>query len=120
MTAIFRTEADRMQAIELRRLLLRLQNGEGEDRPLGADIVTAIGAPAALGDPTGCLDCALYLADYLKMPRIEALAWSIKTLRDRVREGWKAPEDISHADAARALTIIVVKGQIARLEGAPV
>lgn len=119
MTAIFRTATDRAQAIELRRLLLRLQNGDGEDRPLGADVVTAIGAPAELGDPTGCLDCAMHLADYLQFSRMEALAWAVKVLRDRVRDGWKAAGDITHADAARAITTIIVKGQIARLEGTP-
>lgn len=120
MTAIFRTDAERAQAIELRRLLMRLQNGDGEDRPLGADIVTTIGAPAELGDPTGCLDCALHLAAYLRFNRIETLAWAVHTLRDKVRDGWKTAEAITHADAARTITAIVVKGQIARLEGTPV
>lgn len=120
MTTIYRTDAEREQAIELRRLLIRLQNGEGEDRPLGADIVNAIGAPAELGDPTGCLDCALHLADYLKFSRIETLAWAVHTLRDKVRQGWKPADGISHADAARTITCIVVKCQIARLEGSPV
>lgn len=120
MTAIFGNDKDRAQAIELRRLMMRLQNGDGEDRPLGADIVTAIGAPAEIGDPTGCIDCALHLADYLKMNRIEALAFATKNLRDRVRVGWKSAATISTADAARAITAIVVKGQIARLEGTPV
>lgn len=119
MTAIFSTDDQRAQAIELRRLLIRLQNGEGEDRPLGADIVGAIGAPATLGDPTGCLDCALYLADYLKMSRVDTLASAIMDLRTRVRGGWKAAADITNSDAARAITRIVVRGQIARLEGPP-
>ena len=120
MTAIFRTERERRQAIELRRLLIRLQNGEGEDRPLGADIVAAVGAPAEIGDPTGCLDCALYLADFLRAPRIDVLAVTTNALRERVRGGWKSAQEISVADAARAMTTIVVKAQIAKLEGAPV
>lgn len=120
MTAIFRTEKDRAAAVELRRLLIRLQNGEGEDRPLGADIVAAVGAPPEIGDPTGCLDCALYLADFLRVPRIDVLAVTTKTLRDRVRDGWKSAHAITVPDAARALTTIVIKGQIAKLEGPPV
>lgn len=120
MTAIFSKDGDRAQAIELRRLLIRLQNGDGEDRPLGADIMAAIGAPAEMGDPTGCIDCALYLADFLKFERLEALAWATTNLRDRVRGGWKSVNAIAPADAARAITAIVLKGQIARLERAPI
>lgn len=120
MTAVFTTDDQRAQAIELRRLLIRLQNGDGEDRALGADIVNAAGAPATLGDPTGCLDCALYLADHFKMNQVDTLARAVINLRERVREGWKKAGEISNSDAARAITVIVVRTQIAKLEGQPV
>lgn len=120
MSAIFGKDSDRAQAAELRRLLIRLQNGDGEDRPLGADIVTMVGAPAEIGDPTGCLDCALYLAEFLKFERLEAIAWATNRLKDRVRGGWKAAGEITNEDAARAVTCVVLKGQIARLERAPI
>ena len=41
----FTPDALRAQAVEVRRLLLRLENGDGEDRDLGADILLAVDAP---------------------------------------------------------------------------
>lgn len=120
MTALFRTDDDRKLAIELRRLMMRLQAGEGEDRELGADILEAFVLPHTIGDPTGCLDCAFYLADFLKMGRIEALAWATHGLKERVRDGWKSANEITNADAARAMTAVLLKARIAQLEGAPI
>lgn len=119
MTAMFRTDADRTLAIELRRLLMRLQNGDGEDPGLGADIREAFVLPHTMGDPAGCIDCSLSLADFLKFNRVEALAWATNNLRDRVRSGWKTAHEITNADAARAITAILLKGKIAQLEGTP-
>lgn len=119
MTAMFRPEKDRALAIELRRLLIRLQNGDGEDPALGADIREAFALSHTIGDPAGCIDCALWLADHLRFDRMEALAWATNTLRDRVRGGWKSANEITNADAARAITAILLKGKIAQLEGTP-
>jgi len=119
MTAMFRTDADRSLAIELRRLLIRLQNGDGEDPALGADIREAFALPHTIGDPAGCIDCSLWLADHLKIDRMEALAWATNNLRDRCRDGWKTANEITNADAARAITAILLKAKIARLEGTP-
>ncbi len=76
-------------------------------------------SPAAAPIRFSC-DCAFYLADYLRFDRMEALAWTVTTLRDRVRGGWKCAEEINNADAARAMTCVLLKGKIAQLEGAPV
>lgn len=119
MTAMFRTEEDRSLAIELRRLLIRLQNGEGEDPGLGADIREAFALSHTIGDPIGCIDCALWLADFLKTSRVEALDCATNNLRVRCREGWKTANEITNADAARAITAILLKGKIAQLEGTP-
>jgi hypothetical protein len=119
MTVMFRTDTDRALAIELRRLLMRLQNGDGEDPGLGADIREAFELPHTMGDPIGCIDCALWLADHLKASRVEALDCATGALKERCRDGWKSADQITHADAARAITGILLKGKIAKLEGTP-
>lgn len=120
MTAMFRSDADRALAIDLRRLLMRLQNGDGEDPCLGADIREAFALPHTLGDPVGCLDCAAYLARHLKVDIVVASAWAGKNLLERMRDGWQpAGREISHVDLARAITAILLKGKIAQLEGTP-
>lgn len=120
MTAIFGTDKDRAQAIELRRLLTRLQNGEGEDPALGADIREVFALPHTIGDPVGCIDCSLWLAKHLGGDIRDALDGAMTYLRSRVREGWKCAGEITHADTARAITAITLKCKIAKLEGTPV
>jgi hypothetical protein len=114
------TDAQRAQAVALRRLLIRLENGEGEDRALGADILNALDAPTLIGDPTGCMDCAFNLAEWLCQPRSDVLNRATVRLRDRVViDGWKSAETISAADVARAMTMIILRVHLATLERAP-
>lgn len=120
MTRVFKTDAERERAEHFRALLARLSAGDGEDRTLGADIVEACGvAPAEFGDPTACIDCAIALTDILSFQRIEILTAAIHGLRQRCREGWKPLQNITAADTARAITTLIVRGEIARLEGMP-
>lgn len=120
MTAIFRTDEARSSAAELRRLLIRLLNGEGEDRDLGADVREALGVPSEAGDPTGCMDCAYALVKAMRIDWLETFERVKMNLRDRARTGWNPPDGVTNADVARAITIVVVKCEIARLEGTPV
>ena len=119
MTGLFATDVQRACAADLRRLLKRLEGGEGEDRALGADIVNALDAPPMIGDPTGCIDCALHLADALKQDGVDVLASAVVDLRQRVLSGWKRGGEITTADAARAISAIVLRVYIAKLEKAP-
>lgn len=116
---LFTTDAARAQAIDLRRLLLRLENSDAADSSLGDEILTALNAPAGIGDPTDCMDCAADLADWLRQPRLDVIAQATNALRERVRRGWKCAAEISAADAARAMTVILLRVQLAKLERAP-
>lgn len=120
MTGIFNSDERRAMAADLRRLMIRLQNSDPPDVGLGPDIRDVLNAPATIRDPLNFMDDALWLADFLSFDRVDVLAAATKALREKVRAGWKAPFEISNADAARAITSIVLKGHIARLEGVPV
>lgn len=120
MADLFATHQQRARAAELRRLLIRLENGDGEDVDLGDAILNAIAAPFTILNPTGCLNDALHLADYLKMSRVELLARATIVLRNRVLDGWKSAGVITQADVSRAMLAIMVRIQLATLERAPV
>lgn len=120
MTGIFRTHADRASAAELRRLLIRLQNGEGEDRALGADIREAFNLPHTAGDPTGCIDCALAVAVAAKQDPKDALKAALDGIDHRLREGWQPTVADGLAVLSRAVCLVVLKCKIAKLEAAPI
>lgn len=111
---------EREQARQLRSLLVLLDGDiAGDDHALGADILNALDAPIGIGDPVMCMDCALHLADWMKQPQLDVLNAATAWLRDKVRTGWKKPEAISGADAARAITTVLLRVQLANLERAP-
>ena len=116
---LFTSEAARAQAIEVRRVLLRLQNGDGEDRGLGADVLNAVEAPTTIGDVTGCVDCAYDLARFLKQSTLNLHVRCGLKIRDRINEGWKLADQVTNADMARTMTIIVLRVHLANLERAP-
>jgi hypothetical protein len=116
---LFTSDDQRARAIEVRRLLLRLENGEGEDRNLGADILNAIDAPTLIGDVTGCMDCAYHLARHLGQSTLNLHVRVGFKMRERVDCGWKSAAEVTGADVARAMTAIVLKVHLAQLERAP-
>ena len=116
---LFTPEAARLQAIEVRRVLLRLQNGDGEDRDLGADVLNAVEAPPTIGDVTGCLDCAYHLAKHLKQSTLNLHVRCGVDIRKRIDEGWKTVDAVTNADIARATTITILRVHLANLERAP-
>ena len=121
VTALFTTDGKREQAGALRLLLTRIENGAGEDRVLASDVLDALDAPVLIGDVTGFVDSALHLAEFLKQDRLDALSGALRCIFERIRRGgWKTSGDVSHADAARAITGLVLRVHIAKLEGAPV
>lgn len=116
----FTPDALRAQAVEIRRLLLRLENGDGEDRDLGADILLAVDAPMTIGDPTGQMDSAYHLASFLKQPTLNLHVRCGQRVRSRIEAGnWKTVDAVTNADIARQTTIIVLKVHLANLERAP-
>lgn len=117
---LFTPDDQRARAVEVRRLMLRLENGEGEDRNLGADILDAILAPPTIGDVTGCVDCAYHLAKHLGQSTLNLHLRVGIEMRERVECGQKSAGEISVADVARAMTAIVLKVYLAKLERAPV
>jgi len=113
-------DALRTQAAEVRRLLIRLENGDGADRALGQDILLAVDAPLTIGDPTGELDSAYHLASYLKQPTLTLHVRCGHVVRSRIdRGGWKSADQVTNADIARATTAIVLRVHLANLERAP-
>lgn len=116
---LFTPEASRLQAIEVRRVLLRLTNGDGEDRQLGADVLEAVEAPPTIGDVTGCFDCAWALAEELKQSTLNLHVRTGFEVRKRIDEGWKSADKVTNADIARAMTVIVLRTHLANLERAP-
>lgn len=119
MADFFTTDKQRAKAAELRRLLIRLENGEGEDGTLGDAILNALAAPLTILDPTGCMDDVLHLADFIGQPRSDLLARATAMLRDKVRDGWKPAGVITQADVSRAMLTIMIRVQLATLERAP-
>lgn len=118
-TRIHMTDAQRAAAADVRRLLVRLQNGEGEDRALGADILNALDAPSLTLCPVSFMDGAAQLTGLLGYPRTEICNAAAKVLRERVLTGWKDGRDITAADLARAMTTVLLKLHLAKLERAP-
>jgi hypothetical protein len=116
---LFTSDEQRARAIEVRRLLLRLENGEGEDRGLGADVLDALAAPAEIGDVTGCMDCAYHLARHLGQSTLNLHVRVGFKMRERVDGGWKSAAAVTGADVARATTAIVLKVYLVKLERAP-
>lgn len=116
---IFTSDIQRAHAADVRRLLIRVENGVGEDRALGADILEITGAPAMIGDPIGCIDCALYLVEFLEQDRLIAIERVSKNLAGRVRAGWKTTDAISISDVARAICALALKVYLGRMERAP-
>lgn len=120
-TRLFTSDAARSRAADIRRLMIRLENGDGADRALGQDILLAVDAPLTMGDPTGELDSAYHLATFLKQPTLDLHVRCGRAVRERIaRGGWKAPDLVTNADIARATTIIVLRVHLANLERAPV
>lgn len=118
-TRIHSTDAQRAKAAQIKRLLIRVQNGDGEDRSLGADILDALEVPTQTLCPVSFMDGAAELAGFLKYERMEICKAATTLLRDRVTGGWKEGREISSADLARAMTTILLKLQLAKLERAP-
>ncbi|GAA3849494.1 hypothetical protein AFIC_001023 [[Pseudomonas] carboxydohydrogena] len=118
-TRIHTTDAQRTKAAAVRRLLIRLENGDGEDRTLGADILDALDVPAQTLCPVSFMDGAAALAGFLGFQRMDICNAAAKALRERVLGGWKDGKSITAADLARAMTIILLKLQLAKLERAP-
>lgn len=117
--AVFATDRDRTRAAALRRLLMRVENGRGEDRGLSADILEEIGAATLVGDPVSFIQSALYCARVLRQSPFDALRVAVDRLRMLVRQGGVSPEEITESDVARAVCAVVLRTEIANLERAP-
>lgn len=115
----YSNDNEREQARTLRSLLVLLEGCAGDNSALGPDILNALDAPIGIGDPVTCMDCALHLADWMKQPQLDVLNSATAWLREKVRAGWKKPEAIGGADAARAITTVLLRVQLANLERAP-
>lgn len=119
MSDLFATDKQRARAAELRRLLLRLDNGDGADRDLGDAIMNAVAAPMTILDPTASMEDALALARFLGHSQAEILSCATVGLKRRVLGGWKSAEVIVQADVARAMLAIILRVELANLERAP-
>ena len=119
MTRLHSNDNEREQARQLRCLLVRLEDGWETDQTVGIDILYALDAPSAIGDPILNMDCAVHLAKWMRQPVDSVLNAATAALRNKVRGGWKNSGSISNADVARSITGVLVRVCLAKLEGAP-
>lgn len=117
--AIFASDMQRAHAAEIRRLLIRVENGDGDDRALGADILETTGAPMTIGSPIGCLDCVYDFVQFLEQDSFALLDRAKRILADRVRAGWKSEAQITTSDIARVMCALALKVYLGRMERAP-
>lgn len=119
MNRLHSNDNEREQARKLRGLLVLLDDYASADPTLGWVLLDALNAPIGIGDPIEHIDSAIHFAKWMKQPVDSVLSAATVSLRDKVRNGWKSSGALTGADAARAITAVLVRVCLAKLEGAP-